>query len=51
MDDGTFFLTHEKIGIRGSNLCFHGYPGDWWMCVHEIEGALFTNEIKDWVLR
>ena len=50
LDDSTFLFAHEKIDIRDSHPCFHGgTEGLVDMSVHEIEGALFKNEIEDCV--
>ena len=49
-DDSTLFFAYEKIGIEGSHPFSYGGAKDLVdVCVNEIEGAMFKNEIQDCV--
>ena len=46
-DNGAFFFAQEEIGTGGSHRCSHGCAEDLVdVCIHEIEGAVFQNEIQ-----
>ena len=47
-DGSTFLFAPEKFGIENSHPCSHGgAEGLVDVCIHEIEGAMFKNKIKD----